>query len=306
MFGFSTVNIAGPKKKSVEDVSRCRIRDLCEHKGDKQIEVTFFKLPSVAKEVISPLHQVQMSSTFQELWIQYGKKAQAARKNDETKKPHLSISEVVENIWKPAFQDWSQHAASTMDGTISLENVDKLFGTYKNRKKELERELLCLFELSQVLSQTQPASRAKTLQTTVTERVIQVQRYQQLDQYAIAADTIWEFKEAMAFTGDFKVIEDLRNQVSKFMFPPFLFRLFAFYFLQDTKAGFLARFLVSVLFEIYLFEVVFIIGVLLASQILYVQHIHCVRIFLFSLKFYGLVVKRVHAKAPTQHWKEVF
>ena len=217
LFGFSTVKIASVKKKLREDVSRYQIRNLCEHQGDKQIEVKFFELPCAVKEVISPLHHVQKSLTFQELWTQYGKKAQAERKNDETKKPRLHISEVVKNIWKPAFEDWSQHAASAMDGTISLENVDKLFGSYKNRKKELERELLCLFELSQTLSQSQPASRAKTLQTTATERVIQIQRYQQLDQYAIAADTIWEFKEAMAFTGDFKVIEDLSNQVPKFI-----------------------------------------------------------------------------------------
>ena len=210
MFGFSTVNIVNIKDKSLQDVSRYQIRDLCERKDEQQIEVTFFKLPSAAKEVISPLHHVQKSLTFQELWTQYGKKAQTARKNDEAKKQDLSIFEVVENIWKPAFQDWNQHAASTMDGTISLANVDKLFGTYKNQGKELKRELLCLFELRQ----TQPASRAKTLQTTATERVIQIQRYQQLDQYASAADTIWEFKEAMEFTGDFKVIEDLRNQVS--------------------------------------------------------------------------------------------
>ena len=209
-FDFSTVNIASIKEKSRQDVSFCEIGHLCGRKNEKEIEVTFFKLPSVAKEVISQLHDVQESSTFQELWTQYGKKAQAARKNDEAEKPQLSISKVVENIWKPAFQDWSQHAASTMDGTISLGNVDKLFDSYKNRKRELERELLCLFELRQ----TQPASRAKTLQTTATERVIQIQRYQQLDQYASAADTIWEFKKAMGFTGDFKVIEDLRNQVS--------------------------------------------------------------------------------------------
>ena len=190
----------------------------------------------MAKEVISQLHHVQKSLTFQELWTQYGKKAQAARKNDETKKLHLSIYEVVETIWKPAFQDWNQYAASTMDGTISLGNVDKLFDSYKNRMKELERELLCMFELSQA----QPVSRAKKLQATATERVNQIQRYQQLGEYAIAADTIWEFKEAMGFTGDFKVIEDLRNQVSKFMFPPFSLRRFTFQFTQDTKAGFLA------------------------------------------------------------------
>ena len=212
--GFSTVNIAGIKEKSLQDVSRCQIRELCESKNYKQIDVPYFKLPSVAKEVISSLYHVQKSSTFQELWTQCGKKAQSARKNDEAIKPYLSISEVVENVWKPAFHDWCRYANSFMDGTISLGNVDKLFGTYNNQKNNLERELLWMFQLVQ----SHPSSGVKRLQTIVMERVAQIQQYQQLGQYASAADTIWEFKEAMEFTGDFKVIEDLRNQVSKFIF----------------------------------------------------------------------------------------
>ena len=214
MFGFSSVNIASVKEKSLQDVSLHQIRHLCEGEDEKQIEVTFFKVPLVAKEVISQLHHVQKSSTFQDIWTQYGKRAQSARKNDEAKKPYLSISEVVENIWEPAFHDWQRHAASAMGGTISLGIVDKLFGSYKNQKDDLERELLRMFQLIQA----HPASRAKKLQTTTIERVTQIQRYQQLGQFASAADTIWEFKEAMGFTGDFKVIEDLRNQVSKFRF----------------------------------------------------------------------------------------
>ena len=210
MLFFSPVNISSIKEKSLQDVSFCEIRHLCERKGDKEIEVRFFELPSVAKEVFSPLHNVQKSLTFQDLWTQYGKKAQTARKNDEAKKRHLSISEVVENVWKPAFEDWNQHVASVMDGTMSLGNVDKLFDSYKNRKKELVQELLRMFKLSQ----SQTANSAKKLQETAAERVAQIQRYQKLEQYASAAETIWEFKEAMGFTGDFKVIEDLRNQVS--------------------------------------------------------------------------------------------
>ncbi len=207
---FVSVNIASIKEKSLRDVSRCQIRHLCDRKDDKEIEVKFFELPSVAKEVFPPLHKVQKSLTFQDLWTQYGKKAQTARKNDEAKKRHLSISEVVENVWKPAFEDWNQHAASAIDGTITLGNVDKLFNSYKNRRKELEQELLRMFKRSQ----SQTASSANKLQATAAERVVQIQRYQQLEQYASAADTIWEFKKAMGFTGDFKVIEDLRNQVS--------------------------------------------------------------------------------------------
>lgn len=194
------------------DVSRHQIRHLCERKSDKQIEVKFFELPPVAKEVISSLHDVQESLTFQDIWTQYGKKAQTARKNGEGKIPHLSISEVVEHVWKPAFRVWNQHAASVMNGTISLGNVDKLFDRYKNREKDLKGELLRMFKLSQGQSD---CNADKMLKITA-ERITQVQRYQQISRYASAADTIWQFKKAMGFSGNFKVINHLCNQVSKF------------------------------------------------------------------------------------------
>ena len=207
LFILSVVDIADIKRRSQQDVSLCQIRNLCERKDDKPVEIKFFQLPLAIRDVLPTLEKVQESSTFQDLWIKYGKKAQTARKNDEARKQHLSILDVVNFVWMPASKDWNQYVASLVDGTITLVHVDKLFDSYKNRKRELEQELLCIFR------QTVPNASGKQLKTTVGERVAQIQRYQELHQYASAADTIWEFKEAMGFTGDFKVIADLRNQV---------------------------------------------------------------------------------------------
>ena len=182
---------------------------MCERKGEKQIEVKFFDLPPVVDDVLSTLHLVQESSTFQELWAQHGKKAQTARKNDEAQKRDLSISNVVNDVWIPAYETWSQLNASCMDGSLTLGEVDKFFESYKNRKKDLVRELVCIFKLGS----SQTSSNTSHLKEIAENRAAQIQRYQQLHQYASAADTIWEFKEAMGFSGDFKVIEDLRNQV---------------------------------------------------------------------------------------------
>ena len=60
----------------------------------------------------------------------------------------------------------------------------------------------------------QTVSNAGELKKTFGERLAQIESYQHLHQYSSAADTVWVFKEAMGFTGEFKVIEDLRNQVS--------------------------------------------------------------------------------------------
>lgn len=163
-------------------------------------------------DVLRALEKVQESLLFQFLWEQYGKKAQIARKNDEAQKGELSISNVVESVWKPAYETWNQLVASVMDGSLTLGDVDKFFGGYKKRRGDLLPELVCIFNLKQ--GQGPTARDTSQLKVIAEKRAGQIQQYQKLHQYASAADTIWEFKEAMGFSGDFKVIEDLRNQVS--------------------------------------------------------------------------------------------
>lgn len=209
LFCFSTVSVTRIKAKVQEDVTLCEIRNLCERKGDNRIEVTFFDLPPVIAEVLAPLDQVQESLTFQDLWGQYGKKAQTARKNDESQQSALSISSVVEVVWKPAYEAWGKVVTNTMDGSLTLGEVDKHFGSYKDRKGDLARELERIFNLGH----RQPFSHSRELKAIADRRAGQIQQYQHLHQYASAADTIWEFKDAMGFSGDFLVVEDLRNQV---------------------------------------------------------------------------------------------
>ena len=207
---FFAVDSTNLKIKVLQDVSSFQIRGLCKRETDNQVEVTFFILPPALKEVLSTLGRVQKSLTFQALWKKYGSKAQRARENDDTRKRQLSVCDVVENVWKPAFTSWTQIGASVKDGTISLGDVDKLFDSYKNRKTELDGELSCMFEVNT----GQTVSNAGELKKTFRERLAQIESYQHLHRYSSAADTVWEFKETMGFTGDFKVIEDLRNQVS--------------------------------------------------------------------------------------------
>ena len=207
---FSTVDLGNLRSRAQLDVTSYQIRDLCKRLDDNKIEITLFQLTPAAEEVLPILGKVQESLTFQGLWKKYGLKAQTVRKNDEGQKRHLSLSEVVENVWKPAFKCWTKHVSGVKDGTISLGDVDKLFDGYKNREKELEVELSYIFEVNT----GQTTKKAKELKKTVRERVAQIQRYHQLHQYSSSADTIWEFKEAMGFTGNFKVVEELRNQVS--------------------------------------------------------------------------------------------
>ena len=202
------VNVTAIKKNVEKDVSFYEIGNLCQRNGDNSDEIKFFELPPGIGEVLYPLHEVQQSLTFQELWTKYGKRAQTQRMNDDAQQKDLSIFKVLESVWKPAYEAWKQIAVSTLDGSIYLGDVDKYFSDYKDKEKDLETELFCILKVDRSHSNTN-----NQLKAIAKKRAEQMQLYQQIHQYASAAETIWEFKEAMGFRGDFKIVEDLRNQV---------------------------------------------------------------------------------------------
>ena len=210
MFVFFAVNVTALKKSIAINVSSCEIGNLCHRNDDSSVEIKFFDLPQVIREVLYPLHEVQQSSTFQELWTQYGKRAQKARMNDEAQQKDLSIFKVLESVWKPTYEAWKQIAVSTLDGSICLGDVDKYFSDFKGKDKDLETELFCILKVDHSHSITDDQ-----LEAITKERAEQMQLYQEIHQYTNEAETIWEFKEAMGFSGDFKIVEDLRYQVRR-------------------------------------------------------------------------------------------
>ena len=204
LFVFSAVNVITAIKKNVE------IGNQCQRSDDNSDEINFLKQSPDIGEVLYPLYGAQQSLTFQELWRQYGKKAQTARMNDEAAQKALGIFKVLESVWKPAFEAWKQIAVSTLDGSINLGDVDKYFSGYKDKEKDLETELFCILNLDRSNSIT-----SDQLKVIAKKRAEQMQLYQQIHQYASAAECIWEFKQAMGFSGDFTIVEDLRNQVRR-------------------------------------------------------------------------------------------
>ena len=210
VFVFFAVNVTAIKKNIEIDVSSWEIGNLCQRNDDNSVEVTFFHLPPVITEVLYPLHEVQNSLTFQLLWTQHGKRAQTARMKDEAQQTDLSIFKVLESVWKPAYEALKQIAVSTLDGSIYLGDVDKYFSGYKDKEKDLETELFCILNLDRSHSIT-----SDQLKVKAKKRAEQMQLYQQIYQYTSAAEAIWEFKEAMGFGGDFKIVEDLRNHVRR-------------------------------------------------------------------------------------------
>ena len=211
MFVFFVVDVTAIKRNVPKDVSSCEIGNLCQRNDDNSDEVNSFKLPPGVREVLYPLHEVRESLTFQDLWTKYGKRAQTARMNDDAQPKDLSIFKVLESVWKPAYEAWKQIAGSILDGSIYLGDVDKYFSDFKDKEKDLETELFCILKVdSSQLSITNDQ-----LKAIAKKRGKQMQLYQKKQLYTSAAETIWEFKEAMRFSGDFKIVEDLRYQVRR-------------------------------------------------------------------------------------------
>lgn len=161
------------------------------------------------KEMVSKLYFLQESKIFQELWRHYGIEVQKARESATTQMACIKLSDVQEQVWKPAFKYWGAFVEEVAKGTVKLKDVDKNYRKFWSREEELEREIHTLFKFRQNCN-----SEEKVRPATVRERVTQIQRYKQLHQCTTAANAIWEFKEAMGFSGDFNVIKDIRCQVS--------------------------------------------------------------------------------------------
>ena len=201
LFVFSAVKVTAIKKNMEIDVSFYEVGNLCQRNDGNSV----FDLPHVSSEVLYSLHEVQQSSTFQKLWTQHGKRAQKTRMNDEAQQKDLSILKVLEFVWKPAYEAWKQIAVSTLDGSINLGDVDKFFGGYKDRNQDLERELFCIFNFDRSHSIT-----SDQLKAIAKKRAEQMQLYQQIHHLANAAETVWEFKQRMGFSGDFTIVEDIK------------------------------------------------------------------------------------------------
>ena len=211
IFVLFAVNVTAIKTNVERDVSFCEISNLCQRNDDNSLKIISFELPPViTTDMLSSLHEVQQSLTFQELWTQHGKRAQTARMNDEAQPKDLSISKLLKYVWKPAYKAWKQIGDSTLDGSINLGEVDKFFSGYKDKQKDLGEELFYILNLDRSHSIA-----SDQLKAIAKKRAEQMQLYQQIHHLANAAETVWEFKQAMGFSGDFKIVEELRNQVRR-------------------------------------------------------------------------------------------
>ena len=127
-------------------------------------------------------------------------------------KKSLSISDLVNEIWNPVFQECCTLVDSIEQKCIKLKDIDKYF--YGLSEQDCYKELKNLFcALEKIHNRNPSPEKCKWIRRAVTH----IEQYRSLCQLAEAANIILELKEKLNLSGNFGAIEVVSNKVSTAM-----------------------------------------------------------------------------------------
>eukprot|EP00058_Branchiostoma_floridae_P013669 XP_002599157.1 hypothetical protein BRAFLDRAFT_68766 [Branchiostoma floridae] len=158
--------------------------------------ITYFGITPEFREMLSHLEGLSKSTIFNKIWE---KMRQTEPDEEEEAMPALSVDDVLNQVWKPAYQKWLELRQSVKDGNIKLQEVDETFGQFKNKNLENEMKMLA----------------KNPREGWIKDRVLQIQQYHQLNKHLDAADVVKDVKEKYDLKGDFKGVEVLLHSKAK-------------------------------------------------------------------------------------------
>ena len=144
------------------------------------------------------------SSLFHDAWI-------LTRREAKCQNPNLSVSDLEQKVWNPAFNHCQAMLKELQTLSITLSNVDKLFWNYK------ENELTVQFKLlDQGISK---CVHKNPMITWVQKTVDKITEYRRLCDYSDAANSFLELKKLLKLSGgDFKNVQKISGQVIFYLF----------------------------------------------------------------------------------------
>lgn len=155
--------------------------------------------------VLQRILSAHKSKTFQTIWEDKCKEVLRKKKaENEMLKGELTLDDVLNKVWPSSIEKWTHLSQTVYDGSIHLKDVERNFRQIDS-EKDLKEELNGMFGETVGGAVDDIASR----------RVDQIARYRSLQMHIGAAETVWKFKEALGLSGDFTVVEEIRNQVYK-------------------------------------------------------------------------------------------
>ena len=167
--------------------------------------VTFFGISLKAKQMISALGKLPESILLRQFWKESSEKAlKMTEQREGHRKFLLSVDEVVELVWAPSNERLQWLQERFLSGAISFEEIDKLFLVFRD-SQDLAKEMKLL------ISKSERQVMARKAQ--INNRIEQIEQYYELQNCIDAAEKILEFKERRDLQGDFRLVEDVYNQV---------------------------------------------------------------------------------------------
>ena len=207
----SSVDLHDLSKNTEVDASQMPIKELAQSpivKGKLCPVVKLFGLSRKEKQMISALDKLADSILLQQFWKENSDKAlKMTEKTEGHKMFLLSVDEVVELVWVPSNERLQSLRKRFLNGTISFEEIDKLFQVFKD-SEDLAKEMRLLILKNE--------SQVKASEDKMKKRIEQIERYYKLRNCIDAVWVILELKERFNLHGDFRLVEDVRNQVCRY------------------------------------------------------------------------------------------
>ncbi|CAB1315530.1 unnamed protein product [Coregonus sp. 'balchen'] len=166
--------------------------------------VTYFNFCNVTRQMAFELNAIRESFIFAMCLENQAKKLSHNHiDTDETEQPEREIEvytlDVIHRkIFQGCYDNYQRIYESLKSGTLSLEEVDRIFEAYKDKYDEMKNdlEIMCRINLSDD-------------RRWIRRRIEQIQQYHDLHLALDSAKVIMDVRETICPKGDFKVLQSL-------------------------------------------------------------------------------------------------
>ncbi|KAG7242861.1 hypothetical protein INR49_018116 [Caranx melampygus] len=166
--------------------------------------VTYFSLDEEIRKMAEVLYTFRESYIFQVCWEKEAKiLADAEMEDDDPDEQQIvdiqaTLDVIHDDIFRPCYAGYKDIYTCLKNGSITLEEVNQLFKTYKGKYEELAKDLDIMCEVDK-----------STDKQWIHSRVQQIEQYHELHLAVASAQIIMKVKETLGLQGDFRVLETL-------------------------------------------------------------------------------------------------
>lgn len=210
-----TVDVADMEERNQVNIEAMPLNDFMEvHQIDRMPSpiagvVTYFSLDEDVRNMAEVLYTFRDSYIFKVCWEKHAKLLAYDEMEDDNPDQHevadiMATPQIIhDDIFQPCFAEYRDIYTFLKNGSITLEEVNLLFGAYKGKYEELAKDLdiMCGVDKS-------------TDKQWIHSRVHQIEQYHELHLAVASAQIIMKVKETLCLQGDFRVMETLTEVVS--------------------------------------------------------------------------------------------